>query len=327
MKSASLWNVVILLGVALNVFAQVCDPVCDETRSVCEFTGLGVAIDGPVAYDLENAFVADDVLVTNAFSDGCADCLSNKAYKFTASTSHDPPSLYQIPFTGWAHTYMFWMKWEHTSSGFIMIGAENTDGVGDFWVTHVNTGSIWMRDRGDDGVVVWVQVLGIQDNEWVHFAFQTGGMMRYYKDGVMGSEKSVPGLHDQSGHMNIKYMDSDSPSVSQNVAIADVSIHTGILSGTEIAKAAIGRMYDMSNFLDLSTLPTGPFPALSGNYRATNCRCFTGYYALAPIEYHGICFDTNECLNGDHNCDPDATCENKNGYFICTCNSGYTGSG
>ena len=37
--------------------------------------------------------------------------------------------------------------------------------------------------------------------------------------------------------------------------------------------------------------------------------------------------DVNECTNGTHNCDDDATCQNHIGSFNCSCNSGYDGNG
>jgi len=35
----------------------------------------------------------------------------------------------------------------------------------------------------------------------------------------------------------------------------------------------------------------------------------------------------NECLNGENNCSPNATCENTQASFTCTCNDGYDGDG
>jgi len=37
--------------------------------------------------------------------------------------------------------------------------------------------------------------------------------------------------------------------------------------------------------------------------------------------------DVNECLNGENNCSPNATCENTQASFTCTCNDGYDGDG
>ena len=37
--------------------------------------------------------------------------------------------------------------------------------------------------------------------------------------------------------------------------------------------------------------------------------------------------DIDECTDGTHNCDPNASCGNIPGTFTCTCNPGYTGDG
>ena len=37
--------------------------------------------------------------------------------------------------------------------------------------------------------------------------------------------------------------------------------------------------------------------------------------------------DINECIKGTHDCHPQATCNNTEGGFTCSCNSGYMGSG
>ena len=40
-----------------------------------------------------------------------------------------------------------------------------------------------------------------------------------------------------------------------------------------------------------------------------------------------LCLDIDECIEGSHNCDVNATCLDTDGGFYCTCNNGYTGSG
>ena len=37
--------------------------------------------------------------------------------------------------------------------------------------------------------------------------------------------------------------------------------------------------------------------------------------------------DENECETGKHNCDANATCENTDGSFVCTCKPAYFGNG
>ncbi|XP_078678345.1 uncharacterized protein LOC144914402, partial [Branchiostoma floridae x Branchiostoma belcheri] len=39
------------------------------------------------------------------------------------------------------------------------------------------------------------------------------------------------------------------------------------------------------------------------------------------------CTDVDECADGSHSCDPDATCTDTDGSFTCACNSGYSGDG
>ena len=37
--------------------------------------------------------------------------------------------------------------------------------------------------------------------------------------------------------------------------------------------------------------------------------------------------DIDECLNGTHTCQEDATCNNTIGWYNCTCNPGFDGNG
>ena len=37
--------------------------------------------------------------------------------------------------------------------------------------------------------------------------------------------------------------------------------------------------------------------------------------------------DDDECSDGSHTCDGNATCTNTRGSFMCACNSGYSGDG
>ena len=37
--------------------------------------------------------------------------------------------------------------------------------------------------------------------------------------------------------------------------------------------------------------------------------------------------DKNECETGKHKCDANATCENTEGSYVCTCKPGYFGNG
>ena len=40
-----------------------------------------------------------------------------------------------------------------------------------------------------------------------------------------------------------------------------------------------------------------------------------------------ICLEIDECFLSLHNCHGNATCNNADGSFFCTCNNGYTGNG
>ena len=37
--------------------------------------------------------------------------------------------------------------------------------------------------------------------------------------------------------------------------------------------------------------------------------------------------EINECLEGTHDCDVNARCDNVDGSFTCECNAGYSGNG
>ncbi|CAA7022624.1 unnamed protein product [Microthlaspi erraticum] len=55
-----------------------------------------------------------------------------------------------------------------------------------------------------------------------------------------------------------------------------------------------------------------------------NCECFHGFEGNPYLPYS--CHDIDECTNTihRHNCtDPNSTCENKDGGFLCNCKSGY----
>ena len=50
------------------------------------------------------------------------------------------------------------------------------------------------------------------------------------------------------------------------------------------------------------------------------CNIVTASYVL-------IFPDTDECATGTHMCDNQATCNNTDGSYTCTCNEGYDGTG
>ena len=61
------------------------------------------------------------------------------------------------------------------------------------------------------------------------------------------------------------------------------------------------------------------------------CGCRRGFLPLNVTDpLHGplICIEIDECLNGDHDCDPDhGICTNIPGSYLCSCANGYEGNG
>ena len=53
-----------------------------------------------------------------------------------------------------------------------------------------------------------------------------------------------------------------------------------------------------------------------------SCECDEGF---APDK--GDCVDADECAEGFHDCNMNATCSNTEGSYTCTCNEGYEGDG
>ena len=52
------------------------------------------------------------------------------------------------------------------------------------------------------------------------------------------------------------------------------------------------------------------------------------HYLVLPFPF--LCLltaDVNECMEGTHDCHPQATCQNAEGSFTCSCNPGFTGNG
>ena len=63
------------------------------------------------------------------------------------------------------------------------------------------------------------------------------------------------------------------------------------------------------------------------------CQCNGGYRETVIANVGNVCTDVDECTetdaNGDplHDCEPNATCENGEGTYTCTCNAGTSGGG
>ena len=53
------------------------------------------------------------------------------------------------------------------------------------------------------------------------------------------------------------------------------------------------------------------------------CFCVPGYRLVNKTK----CVDIDECEEGSHNCHVNATCLNRIGSFLCSCNDGYIGNG
>ena len=54
------------------------------------------------------------------------------------------------------------------------------------------------------------------------------------------------------------------------------------------------------------------------------CQCNAGYIGDGA---EGTCVDIDECNDGSHTCDQNATCTNNDGGFYCACNVGWNTGG
>ncbi|MBU1218553.1 hypothetical protein KKF34_04020 [Myxococcota bacterium] len=65
-----------------------------------------------------------------------------------------------------------------------------------------------------------------------------------------------------------------------------------------------------------------------GDGCSADCRVEPGYVCVSnPPGATSVCSDINECTEGTHTCDTNASCINNTGSFTCTCNPGYSGDG
>ena len=74
-----------------------------------------------------------------------------------------------------------------------------------------------------------------------------------------------------------------------------------------------------------------------------NCECNIGYEVDSCAEtdecgsgnsqsdsgdgQETLCVNTDECITGVHACDPNASCSDTEGSYLCACNVGYVGNG
>ena len=79
--------------------------------------------------------------------------------------------------------------------------------------------------------------------------------------------------------------------------------------------------------LDVECQTLGCDPAAECVVDGTNvsCACPQGYDD--PVGDGSSCVNIDECASGGNNCSADATCEDTEGGFNCTCNSGFSGDG